>query len=120
MKIIKALYQKAFVVGPYLQEKIGLEIEIDGTCETPELALDQAKKIVEQWHKANNQITPQLPGPPTEIPVINKAEERLGILIENASTIAELKQYKDKLSTPHLADIFWSKHHQLATHLKNE
>ncbi len=53
-------------------------------------------------------------GPPTEIPVINKAEERLGILIENAETRAVLMQYKDNLTTAYLADLFWTKHEQLA------
>lgn len=59
MNITKVTYQKAFVVGPYLQEKIGIEIEIDSRCgEMPEFALDHAKEIVERWHKDNN---PPLP-----------------------------------------------------------
>lgn len=57
MKIEKINYQKAFPIGPFLQEKIGIEIEIDnspGSGETAEAALDLAKMIVEDWHKANN------------------------------------------------------------------
>ncbi len=51
--------------------------------------------------------------PPTEIPVINKAEERLAILIENAKTMEELMAYKGSLSTPYLADLFSIKLGQL-------
>src|SRR6478609_11456156 len=43
------------------------------------------------------------PGPSTELPVINKAEERLGILIENAATIDELLNYKNDLSSTYLS-----------------
>lgn len=45
------------------------------------------------------------PAPSTELPVINKAEERLGILIENATTREELMKYKDEAKTPYLADL---------------
>lgn len=53
MKITTVTYQKAFNIGPFLQEKVGIEIQIDDT-ETAESALDLAKMIVESWHKANN------------------------------------------------------------------
>jgi hypothetical protein len=45
----------------------------------------------------------------TELPVINKAEERLGILIENAGTMEELLEYKNECSTVYLADLWASK-----------
>lgn len=110
MNITKVTYQKAFVIGPYLQEKIGIEIDIDsGNGETPEHALDKAKQIVEQWNKANNSVIPEgsQAAPPAELPVINKAEERLGILIDNASSVEELMKYKNELTTPYLANL-WS------------
>lgn len=92
MKITKVNYQKSFVIGPYLQERIGFEIEIDGTTESESAALTKAKEIAEVWHKANN---PQLEGviiqdapdqgpPPTEIQVKKEAEEdRIRILIQD-------------------------------------
>lgn len=59
MNITKVTYQKAFVVGPYLQEKIGVEIDINEPAgDRVEFALDMAKEIVEKWHKDNN---PPLP-----------------------------------------------------------
>jgi hypothetical protein len=67
MKITTVNYQKSFVIGPFLQEKIGIEIEIDDT-ETPESALYLAKQIAEDWHKATN---PQLEGMTiTDVPVV--------------------------------------------------
>lgn len=83
MNITKVTYQKAFVVGPYLQEKIGIEIEIDSRCgEMPEFALDQAKEIVEKWHKDNNpsiEASATIYGPP---PVIEKEEPSAGLTPE--------------------------------------
>jgi hypothetical protein len=69
MKIISVNYQRAYVTGPFLQEKLGMEIEIDtGIGETPEGAYSLAKQIMDQWHKINN---PQLEGMTiTDVPVI--------------------------------------------------
>lgn len=46
-------YQKAYVIGPYLQERIGIEIELDEN-QSPEDALDEAKKVSDEWHLKNN------------------------------------------------------------------
>lgn len=45
MKIEKINYQKAFVVGPYLQEKIGLEAQLD-EGDDPDTCLQQLKGMV--------------------------------------------------------------------------
>lgn len=52
MKILTINYQKAFVIGPYLQEKLGIEIELQGA--DPEFAFAEAKRIVEEWHIQQN------------------------------------------------------------------
>ena len=111
MKFVKATYQKALVIGPYLQEKVGFEIEFDGSVESEQDALDLAKKAAEEWHIKNN---PQvhsnsqlnignintdpgwLPSVNQPIPVIDKSEERLEILIDNAATIDELRTYQSE------------------------
>jgi hypothetical protein len=92
----------------------GIELQYDMGAET--FADVYARAVNELTHA----ITPKgvapisnSPAPPTEIPVINKAEERLGILIENAATKEELMTYKDSITTPYLADLFSSKHQQL-------
>jgi len=72
MKIKSVNYQKMFPIGPYLNEKIGIEIELDDT-ETAESALDLAKMIAEDWHKENN---PQLEGMTiTDIPEVKAKDD---------------------------------------------
>lgn len=64
MRISKVTYQKSFVIGPYLQEKVGVEVDIPeedygnlppSDYETlSNAALDYAKGVVEEWHKKSN------------------------------------------------------------------
>lgn len=70
MKITSVNIQRAYVTGPFLQEKLGMEIEIDtGIGETPEGAYSLAREIMDKWHKENN---PQLEGMTiTDVPAIN-------------------------------------------------
>jgi hypothetical protein len=90
------------------------EKQYNQDTEDPQDVFAKAEAEMNAYAKKSIQVTPQCPpAPPTEIPVINKAEERLGILIENASTKEELMTYKDSLTTPYLADLFSSKHQQL-------
>lgn len=46
-------YQKSFVIGPYLQEKIGVEIDLNENDDLDE-AFITAKRMTETWHKENN------------------------------------------------------------------
>lgn len=53
MNPVSFTYQKAFAIGPFLQEKIGVEFQLnDG--ESPEDGLYRAKDLVEAWHKTAN------------------------------------------------------------------
>lgn len=100
-----------------LKRWLGLDLEFDQDVKSPEEALAEVElKVRNAIAKSNGQgiLDNSIPpGPPTELPVINKAEERLGILIENATTQKELMAYKDNLTTPYLADLFSSKSQQL-------
>jgi hypothetical protein len=96
-------------VAQFGNKWVTLGATLDDT-DDPIKSLDRLKETIENWAK-KEPATQQ--APPIEIPVINKAEERLGILIENASTKEELMAYKDNLTTPYLADLFSSKHQQL-------
>lgn len=107
MQIEKVTYQKAFAIGPFLQEKIGVEIQLDGP-ETPEQALDLAKKIVEDWHRENN---PHLDHSPSATETtynqlttkeVNLQHEAIEIAIDNAQSIEELIAMKPSCSTPQL------------------
>lgn len=53
MKIDRINYKKIFPIAPYINEQIGVEIQLDET-DKPDDALDTAKRIVESWHKGNN------------------------------------------------------------------
>lgn len=83
MKINTVTYQKAFVIGPYLQEKVGIEVQLD-EGESPDTVLDIAKGIVETWHRAaNKELYDQLGTvtvtrePVAHDPEIDQAFERL-------------------------------------------
>lgn len=111
MKIVKITYQKAFVIGPYLQERIGLEAEL-GEDQSSHAEVQNALRILqleaETFHSsflkcpptAINQQgdeyqrtpPPQPPEPPTEI---NLNDERISIAIENAKTLEELTAVKN-------------------------
>lgn len=108
MKITTVTYQKSYVIGPFLQEKIGFEAEInefDHGKDTGEI-LDHLRTLADDWHKKTNphlyhsidsgpniQATPNAPTSlsPYEI---NIQHERIQIAIENAKTPDELKQVK--------------------------
>lgn len=64
MKITTVNYQKVFPLGQYINERIGVEIQVDPD-ESEIEALREAKRIVEQFHKDNN---PQLYSEPKEYP----------------------------------------------------
>jgi hypothetical protein len=53
MKIDRITYQKTFAAGPYLNEKIGVEISLD-EGEEKELAFRLAQITVEEFHKQAN------------------------------------------------------------------
>jgi len=53
MIVDKISYQKVFPIAPYINEKIGVEIQLD-EHDIPGEALTHAKELVEQWHKEAN------------------------------------------------------------------
>lgn len=111
MKVNIVTYQKVFPLSPYVNEKIGIEIQVD-EGESPEDAFIVAKQFVEDWHKVAHPELPPENGPtiPTgEVPVINRAEERVEMLIDQAATMQDLMNLKTHLSTPKLAKLFTQK-----------
>jgi len=53
MRIDRIIYQKAFVTGPFLQEKIGMEAQIDDG-EDVQAKMLTLKNLVEDFHSRNN------------------------------------------------------------------
>src|SRR6478736_7830582 len=113
MKIDRTKYTAHYENGVLVAQWISVEMALDtANGESPIEALDRSQELVQQWYNSknipfNNSSMP--PGPPAELPVINKAEERLGILIENAATKEELMNYKNDVTTPYLSDLFSTK-----------
>jgi hypothetical protein len=94
MRIKTISYQKSFVIGPYLQEKIGVEIELTEAESNKEnyenFTFSNAKAMVEKWHKEANpglEITMN----PEVLPTI-AVEKSVGDKItKEISTVKELK-----------------------------
>lgn len=108
-------FSKEFISESGLKEWIGCEYQFDMDTEHPQDVYEQAKNDVmlfrerEVKRAIENSMSAYSPAPPTGLPIINKAEERLGILIENASTKEELMGYKNDCSTVYLADLWATK-----------
>jgi len=88
------------------------EKQYNQDTEDPMDVFAKAEAEMNAYIKKNSQVAINgtiPPGPPTELPVINKAEERLGILIENSTTKEELMNYKNDVTTPYLSDLFSTK-----------
>lgn len=120
MKVDRTKYTAHYENGMVVAQWISVEMALDGANgESPLDALDRSKELVEQWYKSKN-IEPAAYLSTHELPVINTAEERIGIEIENATTKADLMKYKDSLSTPYLADLYSTKLAQLHSQSKNK
>ena len=111
MKFDRTKYTAHYENGVVVAQWISIETSLDSSMgESPLDALDKSQELVQQWYASKNLPFQSIPlGPPHELPVINKAEERLGILIENATTKEELMNYKNDLSTPYLSNLFSAK-----------
>lgn len=121
MKVDRTKFTAQYENGVVRSMWVTVEIAVDaGMGDTAEGALDLSKKITDEWYKKQNVIQGEYaPAPPHELPVINKAEERLGILIENAENMKQLMQFQNDISTPYLADLFSTKLAQLQQSINN-
>ena len=130
MKITKVSYQKAFITGPFLQEKIGFEAEIDEHIQSVHDALTQLKGMTEDFHKESNPHLyqePDVPLPhfdrtptymplqPGHLPTISKDTERLEILIDNATSLESLAEIKDACGKAGLITAYMQKLNKLMT-----
>jgi len=121
MKLTKINFQKSFVIGPYLQEKVGVEIELDDTDGWDE-SFQKAKELVDKWGAANGDvynstiggIQIKVPVTPQPIKSIDrKAIERLEKLIDDCTSIDELVKFKDEVGPLGLIDLYHAKYDQI-------
>lgn len=133
MKITNVSYQKAFATGPFLQEKIGFEAEIEDGEESVTAALTELKSLAEGWHNNNNPHLYQESGAeeyaankmqqlqqegrirPTSSPQVidYKQKESLEIAIDNATSLESLAEIKDACGKAGLVFQYMTKLNQL-------
>lgn len=92
MKVVKVIYQKVFPLAQYVNEKIGIEIELDGMDDEGK-AFKIAKDTVEKWHKEGNPQMQEAPAGEAPIPVIqvDKEERSSGLYIEDIMSCKSIK-----------------------------
>lgn len=56
MKVVKVIYQKVFPLAQYVNEKIGIEIEMNSDTEDENEVYEHAKSTVHRWHKESNPL----------------------------------------------------------------
>lgn len=100
MTIEKINYQKTFNLGNYSSERIGVDINLT-KGDDPIKALDEAKKLVEQYHKENNPVLygeysnpvvhpATLTSQPIEVKQ-NEPRNRLGQIIDDINSCSDVK-----------------------------
>lgn len=123
MKFKTVTYQKAFIIGPYLQEKAGFEIDIE-EGETPKEALTRAKQVADEWHKENNphmynnieNMIGELNQ--TKAKEYNLQDEKIEIQIDNCTSVEQLGELKKSgVVLPHLMPAFMNKMKELTNQI---
>jgi hypothetical protein len=121
MRIEKVSYQKTFSIGPYLTDKVGVEISLDEGDDMHSV-LHNARNLVDHWHKEANPHLYNIDRPipqPIEDSLLNKylstpkekniADEKIEILIDNSKTLQDLAELKPKCTTNELIKLYMDK-----------
>jgi hypothetical protein len=93
MKVVKVIYQKVFPLAQYVNEKIGIEIELDG-MDDENKAFKIAKDTIEKWHKEGNPQLQEVAQPgEAPIPVIHveKEEKAIGLYVDDIMSCKNIK-----------------------------
>jgi hypothetical protein len=131
MKITTINYQKLFPIGAYMNERMGVEIQV-GEGESAEEALKMAKWMVEKFHIDNNPhlyeggntstIYKYLGTDKKDVgeSVAETPEEKISSLASSLAfckTVDELKSYRlvvySKQGTPELQTLYETKYREL-------
>ena len=117
-KVTKVTYQKVFPIQQYVNEKIGIEMDVnDGN---PDEAFEECKRLVEKWgaKPETEEDVLSFKGVPLDklIPTIDpRAYETAEIGIDNATTIQDLEFYADIAVKYGLVEMYLSKKKSLQT-----
>jgi|SRR6266568_2889214 len=117
MKPNKVTYQKVFPLSPYVNEKIGIEIQVEES-DDPEHCFDFAKEIVEAWHKKNNtRLIDEVDIHQSKISAMNLKDHYREMLINNANSVEELGKLRPGLPS-NLVPLFIKKMKELTDKIK--
>jgi organic radical activating enzyme len=112
MHIEKVNYQKVFNLGSYQSERIGVELVLN-KGEDAKFALEEAKKLVEEFHQENQSVNKVEPEFENGLVVQNikstpkkTISEKTKELINNCVSEDELKSWKMMAETHKLMDCY--------------
>lgn len=117
MQIEKVNYQKVFNLGSYMSERIGVELVLN-KGEDAKFALEEAKKLVEEFHKENQNTNVKKEEetfePVSVLQIVKVAPketiaEKTKALIDICKSIDELKSWKLMAETHKLMDYYNAK-----------
>lgn len=117
MKITKITYQKSYVIGPYLQERIGFEADISEDKQG-HIDIENALRILQleadtyhdRYCKYKEPVQEQPASPSSPMPIIDRsAKEKLEIAIDNADSIETLSTLKEEASKHGLVSQYMNK-----------
>jgi hypothetical protein len=117
MQIEKVNYQKVFNLGSYMSERIGVELVLN-KGDNAKLALKEAKKLVEEFHKENQNTNVKKEEETFEpVSVLQRVKvapketiaEKTKALIDICKNIDELKSWKLMAETHKLMDYYNAK-----------
>jgi hypothetical protein len=114
MKIDRIIYKKVFPLSPFVNEHIGVEIQVDEGDDV-DAVMKHAKDLVHSWH--NPQMV-DVHAPPLET-VVNLRDEPVINSIEDANSIEELSTLKKNLPS-HLMPQYMAKLKILTENIKSQ
>jgi len=114
MIVEKVKYTAQFENGQIVAQWIGIEAS-PGFEETADQTFQLVQEKIAKWHQQSNpqNVAPAQQGPRGELPTINRAVERLLVLIEAAQSVEELSGYYEKAMENHLSAEWGKKHASL-------
>jgi hypothetical protein len=116
MHIEKVNYQKVFNLGSYTSERIGVELLLE-KGDNAKFALEEAKKLVEEFHKQNHGPIVKQEEEFEPVSVLQRLKvipketiaEKTKALIDICKNVDELKSWKLMAETHKLMDYYNAK-----------
>jgi len=116
MHIEKVNYQKVFNLGSYTSERIGVELLLE-KGDNAKFALEEAKKLVEEFHKQNHGPIVKQEEEFEPVSVLQRLKvipketiaEKTKVLIDICKNVDELKSWKLMAETHKLMDYYNAK-----------